>query len=234
MAFDEQEIKQSTLTDLYELLKQKIPGFKVINDYRENHGRPTPRFGKYRINMGGSDPVDITIDGVNLPVLTPRELMSPFTPAEALIEALREFKLSTVKGLEVIYSSKYTDQTVNGVPGYRDYYYAKIEITTVSGVGWYRKVEPDVVTYRPIPIFSPQQFYSPKYNVAPSSVVQPDYRSTIYWEPNITTNQNGKANVSFYTSDIKGAYTIKISGVDVTGGIGDGTFKLNQSKHENP
>jgi hypothetical protein len=52
-------------------------------------------------------------------------------------------------------------------------------------------------------------------------------------QPNITTNQNGKANVSFYTS-IKGAYTIKISGVDVTGGIGDGTFKLNQIKHENP
>jgi hypothetical protein len=65
-----------------------------------------------------------------------------------------------------------------------------------------------------------------------STVVEPDFRSTLYWEPNITTDQNGKAKVSFYTSDIKEKYTVKIAGVDVNGDIGDGSLKLNQAKKE--
>jgi hypothetical protein len=135
-------------------------------------------------------------------------------------------------GLEITYTRKQIDRITKV---HLDWDLAVIDITTKNGTGGdmgYK--QPDVATYRPLPVMEPTQFYSPKYNITPSSVTEPDYRSTLYWEPNITTNQNGKANVSFYTSDIKGAYTIKVSGVDVNGGIGDGTFKINQIKHENP
>jgi len=50
---------------------------------------------------------------------------------------------------------------------------------------------------------------------------------------NITTDQNGKAKVSFYTSDINGKYTVKIAGLNADGQLGDGTFKLNKAAHEN-
>jgi uncharacterized protein YfaS (alpha-2-macroglobulin family) len=49
----------------------------------------------------------------------------------------------------------------------------------------------------------------------------------LHWEPNISTDANGKAKVSFYTSDIAGKYTVTVSGVDVTGGIGDSQIKIN-------
>ncbi|MES2426242.1 MAG: hypothetical protein V4560_04685, partial [Bacteroidota bacterium] len=108
---------------------------------------------------------------------------------------------------------------------------ASIDITTKSGNGWFRNRAPSVVTYRPLPVMYPQQFYSPKYNITPK-LIEPDYRSTIYWQPNIYTDQNGKAKVMFYTSDIKDKFTVKISGVDATGGIGDNSIKLNQLKNE--
>jgi len=110
---------------------------------------------------------------------------------------------------------------------------AVVLITTKKGSGWYKNRAPSVVTYRPLPVMYPQQFYSPKYNVA-SNVTVPDYRATLYWEPNISTDQNGKARLSFYTSDVKGKYTIKIAGTDASGGIGDGSFKLNENAKAQP
>ncbi|HEY9534383.1 MAG TPA: hypothetical protein VIQ77_07585, partial [Mucilaginibacter sp.] len=94
-----------------------------------------------------------------------------------------------------------------------------------SGVGWYRNTPAATTKYQPIPLVSPKLFYSPKYNVE-SPIKQLDYRSTVFWEPDIITDQNGKAHVSFYTSDIQSKYTVKVAGVDVNGGVGDGSVKL--------
>ena len=142
-------------------------------------------------------------------------------------DALSEYKVVGLKGLEVAYSEKYTNRLAMPYPP-PDFDIARIEITTVNGKGWFRDTKPATITYRPLPLMYPQQFYSPKYKVA-SNVTVPDYRATLYWEPNINTDQNGKARVSFYTSDIKDKYTIKISGIDTNGGIGDGSFKLNDN-----
>ncbi|WP_299352257.1 hypothetical protein [Mucilaginibacter sp.] len=216
IAYDQKDIKESATINLYELLKQKVPGFKVIKDFVHYGGFAVPEINDMRCK--------IIIDGGALPL----HIDDPFS-AEELIEEMSEIKIATLRGLEVLESRPRLNRLYNmhlpAIPW--------IIITTVKGNGWYKSPKTGTVTYRPLPLLNPQQFYSPKYNIV-SSVTEPDYRSTLYWEPNITTNQNGKANVSFYTSDIKGAYTIKFSGVDVTGGIGDGTFKLNQIKHENP
>lgn len=44
-----------------------------------------------------------------------------------------------------------------------------------------------------------------------------DYRNTLYWNPEITTDENGEANISFYTSDEKGKFLITIEGVGESG-----------------
>jgi len=53
-------------------------------------------------------------------------------------------------------------------------------------------------------------FYAPKYE-APSD--KPDYRTTIHWEPNITTDAKGEATVSFYNADQKGKVRVIVQGV---------------------
>ncbi len=47
-----------------------------------------------------------------------------------------------------------------------------------------------------------------------------DYRNTLYWNPEIMTDVNGEANISFYTSDEKGKFLITIEGVGENGETG--------------
>jgi hypothetical protein len=54
----------------------------------------------------------------------------------------------------------------------------------------------------------------------------PDLRSTIHWEPNITTDANGEAIVSFYTADKPSIYTIIMEGTDMNGNLGYKTEKI--------
>jgi hypothetical protein len=47
---------------------------------------------------------------------------------------------------------------------------------------------------------APRQFYSPQYEPA-SPAAGPDHRSTVYWQPYVVTDKQGKATVSFWMSD---------------------------------
>jgi hypothetical protein len=45
----------------------------------------------------------------------------------------------------------------------------------------------------------------------------PDYRNTLYWDPDITTDETGRATVEFYTSDEISEYVLMIRGVTAEG-----------------
>ena len=63
---------------------------------------------------------------------------------------------------------------------------------------------------------TPRKFYSPKYKQN-SGNKKPDLRKTIYWNPEVITDENGKAKVSFYNSDLKGKVIIRVEGMDKNG-----------------
>ncbi|MGE5457454.1 MAG: hypothetical protein ACM3RX_03790, partial [Methanococcaceae archaeon] len=44
-----------------------------------------------------------------------------------------------------------------------------------------------------------------------------DFRNTLYWNPSIKTDNNGKATIEFWTSDIKSDYIINIQGIISSG-----------------
>jgi hypothetical protein len=46
---------------------------------------------------------------------------------------------------------------------------------------------------------------------------KPDLRNTLYWNPSVKTDMNGKAEIQFWTSDLPGNYIIKIQGISGTG-----------------
>jgi len=62
-------------------------------------------------------------------------------------------------------------------------------------------------------------FYRPRYTVRDTSVLI-DLRSTIHWEPDVITDKEGKAIVSFYSADRPGTYTVILEGSDMNGNIG--------------
>ena len=46
-----------------------------------------------------------------------------------------------------------------------------------------------------------------------------DYRTTIYWNPVVLTDKDGKGSFEFYNSDDKGPYHVVLEGVDSNGNI---------------
>jgi len=140
-----------------------------------------------------------------------------------------------VKGVEVMTSSRNQMEYVSEYIYPRDplakfYDFTFIEITTYSGNGLFMKKTPGNYLYRPPVFASTKEFYSPKYNFK-KPVAIPDTRATIFWTPNIITGEDGKATVSFYTSDKSVGYTVTVQGADMNGLVGAAQSKITV-KHE--
>jgi len=65
------------------------------------------------------------------------------------------------------------------------------------------------------------EFYSRDYSTdAQKSSRLPDFRNTLYWNPDVRTDRSGKASVEFYTSDETGDYTVIVEGFAADGKSG--------------
>lgn len=63
-----------------------------------------------------------------------------------------------------------------------------------------------------------REFYSPQYDSPTEAASRhPDLRNVLFWAPEIRTNKEGKAIISFYTSDETGRYTVRINGLTADG-----------------
>ena len=59
-----------------------------------------------------------------------------------------------------------------------------------------------------------KEFYSPKYGEDNDEDERlPDFRSLLYWNPDVNTSENGMASVEFYTSDEIGSFEVNIQGI---------------------
>ncbi|GAB3930237.1 TonB-dependent receptor plug domain-containing protein [Mucilaginibacter myungsuensis] len=203
-AFDERDIQESTVTDLYQFAKQKQPGFKVIRG-RDGlaksviDGRTPTRFG-------------FVVDGPNF---LPMIITDP-TSVDELIDELKNFKMATFSGAEIY-------------PWIEELKSPGIALISKSDAGWFRNNTTGTAKYRPLPLMYPQQFYSPRYKAGEPIVGLPDYRSTIYWAPDVYTDFNGIATVSFCTSDLPANYTINIQGNTPDGELGSAVLKLQEA-----
>lgn len=64
----------------------------------------------------------------------------------------------------------------------------------------------------------PDQFYHPVYDAPDERKLEKmDIRSTIYWNPALKIDSQGRANIEFYASDLPAAYHVVIEGVDGNG-----------------
>jgi hypothetical protein len=135
---------------------------------------------------------------------------------------LKYITAEEVAGVEIMNTIKHTT-------AYEKYYnlttsdlisYTFIEITTHSGNGAFNVKVPGLFLYKPlVPVIS-KIFYSPRYPANGNISDIPDYRSTLYWKPDIITNEKGEAGISFYTSDSSSGYLVIVQGTDLNGGLG--------------
>jgi hypothetical protein len=73
-----------------------------------------------------------------------------------------------------------------------------------------------------------REFYTPTYDSPLQKASRlPDYRNTLYWNPDIRPNGNGTSLLSFYTSDQKGRYHGLFQGIDSNGQLVVQEFTFN-------
>ncbi len=68
--------------------------------------------------------------------------------------------------------------------------------------------------------YSSKQFYMPKYGKKQEASERTDFRNTIYWNPIIQTDKNGKASFIFYNSDAISSFKIIAEGIGYNGIVG--------------
>ncbi len=90
-----------------------------------------------------------------------------------------------------------------------------VSITTISRKS---KETPYIKYFMPLGFQKPSEFYAPEYDT-PEKNTKPDLRTTINWQPNLTTDEEGKASFSFYTADVPSTYTVVIEGITENGKI---------------
>lgn len=76
----------------------------------------------------------------------------------------------------------------------------------------------------------PAEFYSPDYDLGDCGMApNTDLRNTLYWNPCVQVNSEGKSRFSFFAADVPNTtYTITIEGVTADGNIIATTHKVNK------
>lgn len=145
-------------------------------------------------NLSSGQPMSIILDGMNVG----SDFLDNIVPSDVeTIEVLKSV------GNTAIYGS----QGGGGV----------LIITTKRGGGYSSSsFAPGIMTYAPKGYPQIRQFYSPKYSpTEPDN--RADLRSTVYWQPHLLTNTDGKGQFSFFNTDEAGTYRIVVEGIDMTG-----------------
>ncbi|MCL1937839.1 MAG: MG2 domain-containing protein [Candidatus Azobacteroides sp.] len=93
-----------------------------------------------------------------------------------------------------------------------------INIHTKRGEEFNPILPDNIKSVMPLGYQLPIEFYSPQYDTQESrNNSTPDLRTTIYWKPNGLTDEEGIAQVDFYTADDPATYSIVIEGVSEDG-----------------
>lgn len=90
-----------------------------------------------------------------------------------------------------------------------------IIVHTKSGNGIAGRVRETTSFFRftPLGYSVPAKFYSPKYDGTDDANMTSDDRVTVYWNPKVKTDMNGKAKVEFYTTDAFTEFLVTIEGI---------------------
>ncbi len=197
-----------TCFDLGQCLHGKIRGvtFKLMLDPNDNSRFKVPKLLPYS-TLGMGKPMLVILDGMDLSSGSSLDIRNIPAANIQSIEVLRSGAyLSTYGtrasgGVLVITTKKGNIDYNAGLNKAATNDKSNILFTTAKGYTVYRK------------------FYAPDYS-RPVDAALPDLRSTLYWQPNVQTDDNGRATLSFYNADNPARYNVIIEGFTADGKLG--------------
>ncbi|MFZ1807608.1 MAG: TonB-dependent receptor plug domain-containing protein, partial [Cyclobacteriaceae bacterium] len=195
-----------TGSNLIQALQGKIPGIQVSYGWDENHQ------DAYRVRLrGGSSTMGVGYAS-NEPLLIVDGIPFGGDPNISIANYISAIPTQHVERVEVITSAV-------SLLGTRGANGAILIYTKDSGIYKEELVDdryPDMQTLSIQGYQKAEPFPAPSYGktkITPTN----DVRTTIHWEPNITTDRDGNAQVSFYSADLEGVYRVVVEGLAIDG-----------------
>jgi len=136
-------------------------------------------------------------------------------PANILLIGINDLNVLDIERIDIFHRNR-GGRAMFGLKGV----YGVISITTRLGNNKPELPDPNYKTIAPFGYQQPVEFYAPKYDTPElRNRSMPDYRTTIYWKPDIITTDDGKASFDFYSADFSTTYSVVIEGLTFTGQI---------------
>lgn len=161
------------------------------------------------VNRGvlSGDPM-ILFDGV--PVLDVDDIMR--------VDPLR------VKKLEIVSRAYYLGQALfSGIVSYTTYH------GDLGGL----ELDPGSISLDYDGLQLRRKFHKPVYTRDQANDRLPDQRHLLHWEPAISTDNEGNAQVEFYTSDVTGQFAIVVEGMNESGFAGSSMYTVTVNPSDN-
>ena len=114
-----------------------------------------------------------------------------------------------IKRIEVVTYNYYTGSSV---------FAGIVNVKSYSGEIGATQIDPNSLVIEYDGLQQQREFYSPQYGSREAEESHiPDFRNLLYWAPRITTGSDGKSQLSFYSSDLKGKFAVVVQGITAEG-----------------
>lgn len=154
-------------------------------------------------SLGGTQPLFVVdgspVEQFKLHSVNPNDIESITVLKDAAATAL--YGVRAVNGVIIIETKKFTTEKISFDLSVQYYY----SIQTVRAAG---------VSYSMV-----RRFYAPRYETTAVNE-KTDFRETIYWNPVVQTDRQGKATVEFYNSDATTTFRAIAEGIGYNGRLG--------------
>jgi hypothetical protein len=199
----DQLVKAEQLEKEYNIFTvfSKIPGV-MVKAVKNNRLVFRTRASK---SMFSTDlPMLVIADGVQINQLEMPEFIESLNPKD-------------LEGIEVLTSDYNTSILGPDATGGAIYITTKKGSSTIAGATNTAKVKNAGFTTK-------KEFYIPNYDDPKADKQMLDLRSTIYWNPNVITDDNGLAKFDFFNAGTPGTYQVTLEGLDAFGILGRKIF----------
>ena len=193
-----EDIEKSAYLNVADYLKQ-ISGVQVSVDPSDGTGR------RRIINIRATS--SFQLDSAPLIIIDGIPQLSDFN--------ISDLSVDEVESIDVFKGVSTTAFGVRGANGV-----ISITTKTEGSNNSAASEELNYTVYTPLGYQKPVEFYAPKYETleAKHSVI-PDYRTTIFWKPDLVISNENEASFEFYASDFKTTYSVVIEGLTTDGKI---------------
>lgn len=185
-----------TKQDLRQALVGRVAG---LNFRLNDEGQQIPYLSKAQ-SSDSLSPMKIILDGMEI---------SADMIGDIVMNDLESIEVLSSIGLSFVYGTNGGVLILTSKKGRRD-------SKNISAA-------PGILPYNPTGYHTARQFYMPKYE--PGKTSNPaDYRTTIFWKPNVITDKDGNASFEYFNANEPGTYRVVLEGMDAFGNLGRKVF----------